>query len=120
MTKQEQAKKAIETLCKTASAFVASRDNPEDSDARQLKITAVAIAKEFALDDKIMKEYDEMIEKTIETSWTDGIPYKDAEDARDIIYEMCDRLNDPREIMLHVKNASEVLYTWDILPEIAQ
>ena len=37
----------------------------------------------------------------------------DAEQAREMIFAMCDRLDDPKEVMQHVRTACEMLEVWE-------
>ena len=120
LEKKNRAEKAIQTLCKTAIVTIVTMDEVEEGLPPQLEYTAKAIQQEYRLKDAVMDEYHAEIAKAIESTWADGIAYRDAEDARDVIYEMCDRLSDCCEVMQHVRNASEMLYIWMPVPDMIQ
>ena len=42
-----------------------------------------------------------------------GISYIDAEHAKDMVYALCDELDDPKEIMRHVRTADEMMSVWE-------
>ena len=44
---------------------------------------------------------------------TSELYHSEAEQVRDVIYEMCDRLDDPKEVMKHVRTAGEIIDIWD-------
>lgn len=116
MEKKEQAEMSVRTLGKSAAAAVTSLEETSLSD--QFAYTAEAICRAYGLDGSAMEEFRQEVAKAEDSSWSDSIPYQDAENARDVIYEMCDQLTDPREIMRHVRSASEMLYIWDPIPEL--
>lgn len=116
MEKREQAEMSVRALGKSAAVSVVTLEETSLSD--QFAYTAEAICRAYGLDGSVMEEFRQEVAKAEDSSWADGIPYQDAENARDLIYEMCDRLTDPKEIMRHVRNASEMLYVWVPMPAI--
>lgn len=71
--------------------------------------------KTFGLDGDIMDEYRSKVESAKEVRRITSQLYPaEAKQVRDTIYEMCDRLDDPKEVMRHVKTASEILDIWDM------
>lgn len=107
---KEQAEKAIQTICKAASIYIYLTDIIEEGLAPQFEATATALRKHFGLDDSVMNEYRNGIEKAKTADKADNILFTDAEEARDIVYQMCEELTEPAEIMQHVIAMREMLY----------
>ncbi len=108
-------RKSIEVLGKTAIRLLSLYDAERyDGDlAERLEITAEALQKQFGLDDAVMEEYRQSVQMAKGAELTEqDIRYQEAEEARDMIYALCDRLSDPREIMRHVRSAQEMLEIW--------
>lgn len=63
----------------------------------------------------IIEEYRDMIKGARNrTKFIGGsFRYADAENAKDMIYALCDGLDDPKEIMCHVRTADEMLAVWE-------
>ncbi len=112
---QKNIKKSIEVLGKTTIKLLSLYDaEGYDGDlAERLEITAEALQKQFGLDGTVMEEYRQSVQMAKETEPTmQDIRYQEAEEARDMIYALCDRLSDPQEIMRHVRSAQEMLEIW--------
>ena len=65
--------------------------------------------------DSLMEDFRKALETAREQN--SGEPedfcYMDAEQAREMIFAMCDRLDDPKEVMQHVRTACEMLEVWE-------
>ena len=95
--------------------FLASvhRDGAEEL-LERLEQTAERLQKTFGLDGDIMDEYRSKVESAKEVRRITSQLYPaEAKQVRDTIYEMCDRLDDPKEVMKHVRTAGEIIDIWD-------
>ena len=81
----------------------------------RLERTAEALQKTFEMEDSLMEDFRKALETAREQN--SGEPedfcYMDAEQAREMIFAMCDRLDDPKEVMQHVRTACEMLEVWE-------
>ena len=111
---REQAELAIRTLGKSAAVAVVTQETSSLSD--QFAYTAEAVCRTYGLDGNVMEAFWQEVTKVEDSICADAIPYQDAEITRDLIYDMCDQFNDPKEIMRHVRTATEMLYIW--LPSV--
>lgn len=101
---------AIQTISKVAAIHAVVTDEIEEGLTPELEAIALAVKNHYGLDDAAMDEYRAELSKAIETEKAEDIPRKQVEDAVDVIYEMCDSLDNPKEIMHHIKNAREMMY----------
>ena len=110
----EQALANIDILMKTAVAVILTIDDAGDNLVNELEYTAKSIHRAFGLDESIMSEYQQAINdaKSTASIVSDSVRYQEAENTRDMIYELCDGLDDPKEIMRHVRTANELLNVW--------
>lgn len=109
-TEKNDVVKAIGTICRTAKTMMIVNGEYVDGTVPKLEETAAALAKHFDLGDEVMDKYREEIEASKELESTHGTAVIDVEDAQDIIFEMCNSLTDPKEIMSHMFNARELMY----------
>ncbi|MFR9310092.1 hypothetical protein [Hydrogeniiclostridium mannosilyticum] len=105
----------IKTLCRTALEVIEVMRADEETDlVDRLEKTAGAIAEHYDMEPELMEEYRNMIKgarkraKLIDGSFR----YTDAENAKEMIYALCDDLDNPKEIMCHVRTADEMLTVW--------
>lgn len=110
----EQALANIDILMKTAVAVILTIDDAGDNLVNELEYTAKSIHQAFGLDESVMSEYQQAINAAQKTASITSNPvrYQEAENTRDMIYELCDGLDDPKEIMRHIRTASELMYVW--------
>lgn len=107
-----KAKESVRTIMKAAMVSIFAMAT---CDEELLEQTAESIRKTFGLDGDIMDEYRSKVESAKEVRRITSQLYPaEAKQVRDTIYEMCDRLDDPKEVMRHVKTASEILDIWDM------
>lgn len=114
----EQALANINILKKTAVTVILTIDDAGDNLVNELEYTAKSIHQAFGLDESVMSEYHQAINDAKSTvSIVSGpVRFQEAENTRDMIYELCDGLDDPKEIMRHVRTSSKLLNAW--LPSI--
>lgn len=109
---KENVKKSIQAILKTAITVQHTLDEYGEDLAERLEQTAEAIQKTFELEPSLMDEFRHSMKAAKELDL--GIPtelsYTEVEQAREMVYAMCDRLDDPKEIMRHVRTASEMQY----------
>lgn len=112
--KQIKVKQCIQTLMKTAVTVVFTLDECGEELSGRLEETAESLQKTFRLDEKIMEEYRSTVTAAKEIQkLSSELCYAEAEQARDVIYEMCDCLDNPKEIMKYVRTACEMLDVWN-------
>lgn len=107
-TVQERAKNAIRTISKTAAIHAVATEEIEKGLIPKFEATALAVQKHYGLNENVMDEYRAEVSKAIEME--EDISHQQVEHAVDVIYEMCDSLDNPKEIMHHIKNAREMMY----------
>lgn len=105
-----QAITAIQTISKVAAINILVVDEIDEGLTPQLELTAKAVKEHYGLDDAVMAEYQEVIQKTKEAEKTEGVPDQLIEEAIEVIYRVCDKLDNPKGIMSHVRNAREMMY----------
>jgi len=81
----------------------------------RLERTAEALQKTFEMEDSLMEDFRKALETAREqnSGELEDFCYMDAEQAREMIFAMCDRLDDPKEVMQHVRTACEMLEVWE-------
>ena len=108
--------KHIKTIC-NSSISVASILGDEDYDrslTETMEQAVAAMVRLYNLDESVLDEYRQTI-KAANGEMTEAAAdttYQDAEDARDMILDLCDKLTDPKEIMRFVRAAIEVTNVW--------
>lgn len=112
---KENVRESIKTILKMALTVEATRDEYGEDLAERLENTAQKLQTTFEIEESIMKEFHTA--KETSKKWNLGIPLevtsKDIDDAREMIYALCDRLESPKEIMYHVRNATEMMECTD-------
>lgn len=106
----------MNTLCQTALTVIDTMRMDEESDlVDRLEKTAEAIATHYDMEPELMEEYRDVIKGARNRAKliSDGFRYADAENAKDMVYALCDELDDPKEIMRHVRTADEMLAVWE-------
>lgn len=110
-----KAEESVRTIMKAAVVSIFAMATCDEELLERLEQTAESIRKTFGLDGDIMDEYRSKVESAKEVRRITSQLYPaEAKQVRDTIYEMCDRLDDPKEVMRHVKTASEILDIWDM------
>lgn len=77
--------------------------------------TADAIATHYEMEPELMGNFHTIIDGTRKRISLDkeDMYYTDAEHAKEMIYALCDNLNDPKDIMSHVRTADEMMAVWE-------
>ena len=109
-----KAEESVRIIMKAAMVKIFAVDPCCEDVLKRLEQTAESIRKTFGLDGKIMNEYRSKVAAAKEVGIiTSELYHSEAEQVRDVIYEMCDRLDDPKEVMKHVRTAGEIIDIWD-------
>ena len=112
---KENVRKDIQTILKTAIVVDSTLDEYGSELCERLERTAEALQKTFEMEDSLMEDFRKALETAREQN--SGEPedfcYMDAEQAREMIFAMCDRLDDAKEVMQHVRTACEMLEVWE-------
>ena len=78
-----------------------------------LEKMAEAVKNHFGLDESVMENYRKKIEEISEETAVPQITNEDAEEAREIIYEMCDATESVAEAMAHVRTVADMIFIWN-------
>lgn len=109
-----KAEESVRTIMKAAMVSIFAMDTCDEELLERLEQTAERLQKTFGLDGDIMDEYRSKVAAAKEVGIiTSELYHSEAEQVRDVIYEMCDRLDDPKEVMKHVRTAGEIIDIWD-------
>lgn len=105
---------AIRTICRTAVMTDAVEGEYGSDLAEALEKTAEAIQREFGLDNSVMEDYRAAAEKSKDMKFgeMEEVTPREAEYAQEMVYAMCDKIDDPKEIMRHVRAATEMMRVW--------
>lgn len=113
---KQNIRKHINTICVTAITVLETLGNDEDYDlVDRLTQTAEAIATHYEMEPELMEGYHALIKaarKKVELN-NEGFRFADAEQAKEMIYALCDNLTNPKEIMNHVRTADEMIAVWE-------
>ena len=111
---QEKSKDAIRTICNTAIMVDTVLDDNGTNLMIALEQAAEAIQKNYGLDERIMGEYKDKVKasKNLKIGELEKVKTQDLENAQNIIYLVCDKLENPKEIMRYVRTANEMIYLW--------
>lgn len=111
---KENIRKHIKAILKTALAAQNALGEYGEDLAERLEQSAEAIRKSFEMEESIMTDFRDKMKmaKELNIGLPAEISYKEIEQAREMIYAMCDRLDDPKEIMCHVRTAQEMQEVW--------
>lgn len=112
---RQNIERSIQTICKTAIMVVSTLEEEGSDLVDSLECAAESICKVFGMDEKAMENYRAALEssKELTLNLAEPVTYQEAESAREMIYALCDRLDDPKKIMQHVRTATEMLYVWE-------
>lgn len=105
----------IKTICNSSISVISTLGDDYDQDLTETMEQAVAeMVRHYNLDESVLEEYRQTIKEANGemTEAAADTTYQDAEDARDMILDLCDRLTDPTEIMKLVRAAIEVTNVW--------
>ena len=105
---------AIQTICKTAVAVWNTLDEDGSDLIERLEQTATSIQQHFELEGGALEQYRSMMDsmKQLGIKSECSMSYRELEEARDLVYALCDKLEDPKEIMRHVRTACEMIEVW--------
>lgn len=113
---KQNIRKDINTICQTAITVIETTEPGEESDlVQRLGQTADAIAAHYGMEPELMEGYHALIKATLKKAEFDkqASSFRDAEQAKELIYALCDNLADPKEIMSHVRTADEMMAVWE-------
>lgn len=113
---KQNIRKDINTICQTAITVIETTEPGEESDlVQRLGQTADAIAAHYGMEPELMEGYHTLIKATLKKSELErqASSFRDAEQAKELIYALCDGLADPKEIMSHVRTADEMMAVWE-------
>lgn len=106
----------INTICQTALRVIEVSEPGEENElVNRLGQNADAIAEQYGLEPEVMEGYHALITATIKKAELEeqGITISDVEQAKEMIYALCDNLTEPKKIMEHVRTADEMLAMWE-------
>lgn len=113
---KQNIRKYINTICQTAITVIETTEPGEESDlVQRLGQTADAIAAHYEMEPELMEGYHALIKATLKKAELEkqASSFRDAEQAKELIYALCDNLADPKEIMSYVRTADEMMAVWE-------
>ena len=117
LNKQEKADayRCIDTIKKTSLAVISLLEEDEENEfVTELEYTAESLVKHHNLDETVMADY----QNKMQIARKEDVPrvnvsISEVELARLVILKMCDCLDNPKEIMRHVRVAFDVMAMWE-------
>ena len=110
----ERMERAVRTIYRTAAAVYDIMEEDGRELMGRLEQAAAALRQHSGAGEEAEAEYRETLEKIRQGETPKlRVSFHEAEQARDVLYELCDRLEDPKEIMGHVRTAGEMLDVWE-------
>ena len=113
---ENKIQQGINTICKTA---IVVRDTMEEDghdliDALDDVVESIIIS--YSLDDEMLVGYRAVVEGGREYAGNKEpiVTPTEAAMAQNMIFEFCDTLTDPKEIMDHVRAACEMVKVWNV------
>lgn len=117
-TKQEKAIQAVQVICKSAKMHIVNTEEIDEGLTPHLEKMATAVQKHYGLNESVMDEYRKEVDY-FRGEWKETeikhITHEQAEETREVVYEMCDSLSSTEEIMHYVRTIAEMLLVWNPL-----
>ena len=103
-----------QTIYKTAVVVWNTLDEDGSDLIDRLEQTAASIQQHFELEDGMVEQYRSMMDsmKQLDIESKCSTSYRELEEARDMVYALCDKLEEPKEIMRYVRTACEMIEVW--------
>lgn len=111
--KLEKAEKAVGVICKSAMVNILVIGEVEEGLTTNLEKMAEAVTNHFGLDESVMENYRNKIEEISEETSVPQISNDEAEETREIVYEMCDTADSVEEAMLYVRTVADMMFLWN-------
>ena len=111
-TKKELAEQAVQVICKSTMVNILVIGEVEEGLTPNLKEMAEAVTKHLELDEAVMENYDKEIENITDETKVQPITNEEAEETREIVYEMCDALKSVKQTMKYVRTVAEMMFLW--------
>lgn len=112
MTNQEKAIQAVNVICKSTMVNILVVGEVQEGLTPNLKEMAEAVTKHFGLDEAVMENYNKEIESITDETKVQPITNEEAEETREIIYEVCDAAESVKDAMKHVRTVAEMMFLW--------
>lgn len=111
--KLEKAENAVGVICKSAIVNILVIGEVEEGLTTNLEKMAEAVTNHFGLDESVMENYRKKIEEISEETSVPQISNDEAEETREIVYEMCDAADSVEEAMLYVRTVADMMFLWN-------
>ena len=111
--KLEKAEKTVGIICKSAMVNILVIGEVEEGLTPNLEKMAEAVKNHFSLDESVMENYRKKIEEISEETSVPQISNDEAEETREIVYEMCDAADSVEEAMLYVRTVADMMFLWN-------
>lgn len=118
MTNQEKAIQAVNVICKSAKLHVINTEEVHEGLTPLLEDMADEVADYYGLEESVMDDYRKemaVFDGKWESIEVEHITHEQAEETREIIYEMCDAFDRVKDAMKYVRIVAEMLYVWNPL-----
>ncbi len=111
--KLEKAEKTVGVICKSAMVNILVIGEVEEGLTPNLEKMAEAVKNHFGLDESVMDSYREQIEGITDETKVPQITNEEAEETREIVYEMCDAADSVKEAMQYVRTVADMMFLWN-------
>ena len=111
--KLEKAENAVGVICKSAIVNILVIGEVEEGLTSNLEKMAEAVTDHFGLDESVMENYRKKIDEISEEISVPQISNDEAEETREIVYEMCDAADSVEEAMLYVRTVADMMFLWN-------
>lgn len=117
-TNHRKAEQAVEVICKSAMLHVINTEEVHEGLTPLLEDMADVVADYYGLEESVMNNYRREM-AVFDSKWesieVEHITHEQAEETREIIYEMCDAFDSVKDAMKYVRIVAEMLYVWNPL-----
>ena len=117
-TNRRKAEQAVEVICKSAMLHVINTEEVHEGLTPLLEDMADVVADYYGLEESVMNNYRREM-AVFDSKWesieVEHITHEQAEETREIIYEMCDAFDSVKDAMKYVRIVTEMLYVWNPL-----
>lgn len=117
-TNLKKAEQVVEVICKSAMIHVINTEEVHEGLTPLLEDMADVVADYYGLEESVMHEYRKEM-SVFDGKWdaieVEHITHEQAEETREIIYEMCEAFDSVKDAMKYVRIVAEMLYVWNPL-----
>lgn len=105
----------IDIIKRTSIAVISLLEKDEENEfVNNLEYTAENLIRHHNIEEKVMLDYKDAIQTARQDEvQTVNVNCNEVETVRRAIFEMCDKLKNPQEIMRHMRTAFDIIAMWE-------